>query len=368
MKVFRRLIRKGKSLIKLLDEKRVLSSLKKQPLISIIIVIDKFALGLNGTLDSIYNCGYTNYEIVIVNHHGMWNDFASKMEFSKIKYINNEGRNLDYPHDVGIKNSKGEYVIFINPGDLLKRAELTRSVRFAIKKDLDIIFGKVKLEGYENILAGKRKLFGVMKEVNILNYSESHENNNLNGKIFRKSLIINNGLEIGKGYFYEKLFLVNCYLKTLKVGLNTNILINSYKYFSDDYKSYRYLRIMDGFYYIYKSLFERFTKSTNEFERTFLANLFVSYLETVLMEYNVVLEHYYEVLNAEIQKYYIFLEENNFDLQAMEIKYGHIFELLRNNDLTSFEQEVISLSSKMGYPNKRYEARKAREEKKNRNK
>ena len=93
----------------------------EKPLVSIIILNYNAGDFLEECISSIESSNYDNYEIILVdnNSHDQ-SHLKCKKRFPKIKLIQNS-TNLGYceGNNVGIRNSKGEFIIILNPDTII---------------------------------------------------------------------------------------------------------------------------------------------------------------------------------------------------------------------------------------------------------
>lgn len=95
-------------------------------LISIIVPIYNVEKYLKSCLDSIVNQTYSNIEIILVNDCTKDNSMIIAQSYaqvdSRIKIINNkENVGLSETRNVGLRNSQGEYIIFVDSDDTVER-------------------------------------------------------------------------------------------------------------------------------------------------------------------------------------------------------------------------------------------------------
>ena len=91
------------------------------PLVSIIILNYNAGKLIEECLDSIYQSNYKNYEIIVVDNNSDDNSHIEcKNNFPLINLIENK-KNLGYceGNNVGIRNSKGKFVIILNPDTIV---------------------------------------------------------------------------------------------------------------------------------------------------------------------------------------------------------------------------------------------------------
>ncbi len=93
-----------------------------EPLVSIIILNYNAGKLIEECIYSIYQSNYNNYEIIVVDNNSKDNSHIEcKKKFPSINLINNK-KNLGYceGNNVGIRESKGEFIIILNPDTIVK--------------------------------------------------------------------------------------------------------------------------------------------------------------------------------------------------------------------------------------------------------
>ena len=93
----------------------------KNPLVSIIILNYNAGKLLKECIDSIFQSNYKKYEIILVDNNSNDNSHLEcKQKFQSINLIENK-KNLGYceGNNVGIRASKGEFVVVLNPDTIL---------------------------------------------------------------------------------------------------------------------------------------------------------------------------------------------------------------------------------------------------------
>ncbi len=90
---------------------------------SIIIPVYNTKKYLKRCIDSIINQDYQNYEIIIINDGSPDNSEEILKNYKnnpKIKIIKQTNHGLSYSRNVGIKKSKGDYIIFLDSDDFIE--------------------------------------------------------------------------------------------------------------------------------------------------------------------------------------------------------------------------------------------------------
>jgi glycosyltransferase involved in cell wall biosynthesis len=118
-------------------------------LITIIIPCFNYGKFLPFTLDSIIQQTYPNWECIIVNDGSTDNTEAVAQEYTirdnRIKYVFQVNSGLSAARNTGIKESKGEYLQFIDADDLIEPKKLEEQINFFKEKpSYDIIYGSVR--------------------------------------------------------------------------------------------------------------------------------------------------------------------------------------------------------------------------------
>jgi len=107
-----------------------------KPLVSVIIPIYNAELYLRETLESVCNQTYKSLEILLINHHSTKKDISIISSFedtdNRIKVINldmNKGGPA-YPRNIGIENSTGRYLSFLDADDVWSVDKIEKQIKF----------------------------------------------------------------------------------------------------------------------------------------------------------------------------------------------------------------------------------------------
>ncbi|OGD04762.1 hypothetical protein A3D85_03480 [Candidatus Amesbacteria bacterium RIFCSPHIGHO2_02_FULL_47_9] len=101
------------------------------PLISVIIVSWNVADSLKRCLDSVFTTKYSNLEIIVIDNASTDNSLKIAKSFSQTNVIANT-KNLGFPKSVniGLRQSRGDYILLLNPDTRLPKDFFTRSLEF----------------------------------------------------------------------------------------------------------------------------------------------------------------------------------------------------------------------------------------------
>lgn len=92
-----------------------------QPLISIVVPLYNKATSINNTVNSVLSQIYKNFELVIIND-GSTDDslkIVSSIQDSRIRIINKQNEGVSRTRNRGIKEAKGEYILFLDADDYI---------------------------------------------------------------------------------------------------------------------------------------------------------------------------------------------------------------------------------------------------------
>jgi len=125
----------------------ILNSMKKNKKLSIVIVSYNSKENLENCIESIYDKigDFIDWEVVIVNNDKKENLSKMKVDFTKIKIINHK-KNVGFGAgmNLGIKNSKGEFLLILNPDTEIKTDNIDQIIkRFESEKMIGIIGGGI---------------------------------------------------------------------------------------------------------------------------------------------------------------------------------------------------------------------------------
>ena len=126
--------------------------------LSVIIPVYNTGKYLRKCLDSILKEKIKDMEIIIINDGSSDNSIDIIKEYkekykSKIVYFDKENEGQGTARNLGIKNSKGDYLCFIDSDDYINEGTLETALDIALKEDLDILYWNIDWV-YED---GKRK-------------------------------------------------------------------------------------------------------------------------------------------------------------------------------------------------------------------
>lgn len=201
-------------------------------LISVVIPVYKVEKYLGKCLDSIINQTYKNLEIIVVNDGSPDNCSKIIEEYSKkdkrIKVINKVNGGLSDARNVGIENSNGKYISFVDSDDYVSKYYFETLYNNLNKYNCEIsICNQIIFEEKDTIVdkinSEDIKIYNSTEALKLMLYQKKI-NNSAWGKLYLKSLF--EKVRYPKGKIYEDI------PTTYKTFLNSEkICVSSCKYY-----------------------------------------------------------------------------------------------------------------------------------------
>lgn len=125
-------------------------------LISVIVPVYNVEKYIRGCIDSIIGQTYNNLEIIIVNDGSL--DESGKIcdeylkKDNRIKVIHKENSGVSSARNIGIKNSTGKWIAFVDSDDWIEKNYFEELLKVAIENDAEVV-----LCGYNRITANKKE-------------------------------------------------------------------------------------------------------------------------------------------------------------------------------------------------------------------
>lgn len=207
--------------------------------LSIIIPCYNVAPYLPSTLDSILieqGKNIDRFEILLINDGSKDNTLQVIKEYQKkypntIKYFDIENHGVGYARNIGIENSTGDYIYFIDGDDTIQKNVLNEWLDFTIKNTLDISFG-----GFQEKLESTNKISRINQNV----YNGIHKGSEVlsdkllkniwictGNAIYRSDLIKQNGIRYTLNKYGEDAeFIGKCLVCSTKAASINKIVLS----------------------------------------------------------------------------------------------------------------------------------------------
>ena len=326
-----------------------------EPKISLIIPLYYYQNNYNiiNFYMSIYNQSLTDIEIIFINYSGA-ETYQTKLikllmeKDNRIIYITNENKIQEYyPKKKGILSSKGEYILIIEPDDLLLNNILEKSYITAKKNNIDILQYYIMVGNYKNNRLWKNIKCnnGIINSPKIEKFFFNCRYFNLLDKLIKREIFLDSFQDMSSFYdideFYELIdddlafFALTKKAKSYgffeEVGYFRNLTTSSstgHYYFSNMNKKWN-----DMFYKLFKAMifFDEKTKN-NRIEKRWVFKFFLDKI------------YPYRNKLIYVDKYFLFIKDViDYFLKCNFFTKGEKEKLLKFNDM------LIDIKTRLGY-------------------
>ena len=118
-------------------------SQQPKPIISIILPVYNTSIYLEECLNSIYNQSFKNYELICIDDGSSDNSYEILKKYEKIitncKVIYQDNQGVANARNVGLKNVKGDYIIFIDSDDYIEYNYLEKLYNESCNTGSDVV-------------------------------------------------------------------------------------------------------------------------------------------------------------------------------------------------------------------------------------
>lgn len=207
----------------------------KEELISVIIPIYKVEKYLKKCVDSIIDQSYTNLEIILVDDGSpddcgkICDQYAEKD--SRIKVIHKENGGVSQARNIGIDNTNGKYVVFIDADDYIKNNYIQKLYEQCVFYKSDIgICGKYLVQEDGTIVDKSKSIKKVMNKEEALKelLDEKYIFTTLWDKMYKKEVLkkckFDENKKIGEDFDY----LYQAILNSDTISINTEDILYYY--------------------------------------------------------------------------------------------------------------------------------------------
>ncbi|MGH7890213.1 MAG: glycosyltransferase, partial [Thermodesulfobacteriota bacterium] len=117
----------------------------KKSLISCIVPVFNGERYLRESLESILGQTYRNFEVIVVDDGSTDGTAALVKDFENIRYFSQPNKGTSSARNLGLSESQGEFVAFLDADDLWHKEKLEKQMaRFQIRPELDYCITHVK--------------------------------------------------------------------------------------------------------------------------------------------------------------------------------------------------------------------------------
>ena len=236
--------------------------MKKNEIVSIIVPAYNAERTINRCIDSILKQSYGNLEIIIINDGSKDSTEEKCMKYikiKKIKYIRINNSGVSNARNIGIENSTGTYIMFVDSDDYIEKNMVER-LYDNINENVDLVICSKNLITVNEKISEKIDIASfTLKKENIIQLYRAKILNPPYCKLYRseiiksKSIRFDISISIGEDLLFNILYLKNI-TKDIKI-LNENLY--NYEKINKNSLSVRY----------YSNMLEMKKKITDELKR-----------------------------------------------------------------------------------------------------
>ena len=268
--------------------------------VSVIIPIYNVEKYLKKCLDSVIHQTLNEIEIICIDDCSTDDSLLIIEEYAKIdsrlKIIkNNVNKGVSASRNLGIQESKGEYIAFLDSDDFIDETAYEKAFNIAHKLDLDCLLFKTKvLDNRTGEISDKTPYFALDCFENfdkeIFNHTDTKKftcdiNVQLGSKLFKREFIINKKLFFPQRKIFEdEDFFYNIYLRANRISL-----LPEYLYY---YRRFRKGSIMENKHKRFLDLLDTVGElrkifiKTNNFDEEYKNSFYKKYISLILYRFN----------------------------------------------------------------------------------
>lgn len=199
------------------------------PKFSVIVPVYNSEKYLKKCLDSIMGQTYKDFEVIVVND-GSTDNSSNIIKKYNVKLINQDNSGVSVARNNGIKNSKGEYFIFVDSDDYIEK-DLLKKINESLDNNPDIVRYQTKeIYNNESHEYHEQEFIGKNGEEAFKSIIESHFIDAICLYSIKRDYFLKNKFQFKKGLYHEDFGLIPIMIFKSKV-------VNSI-----DYCGYNYVK------------------------------------------------------------------------------------------------------------------------------
>ncbi|MDN6627131.1 MAG: glycosyltransferase, partial [Pisciglobus halotolerans] len=175
---------------------------------------------------------FTDYEVILIDDESpdntgiIMDQYAEKYDNFHVIHKTNEG--ISVARNIGIKESRGRYIAFVDSDDLLSPSAYQQLVGTIEKTNSDIAVGGVKrFNSKKNVYSflHRKAILDGMNQTSILKHPELVYDTTVWNKVFKKSLLTDNDILFPEGVIYEDIpFTLEAHLNAKSIDIVDHIV------------------------------------------------------------------------------------------------------------------------------------------------
>lgn len=123
-------------------------------LVSIIIPCYNTGIFLPEAIQSVFNSGFEDYEIIVINDGSNEKetlDVLFSLDFPRLKVIHQENEGLGSARNTGVQNSSGEFLFFLDSDNRVRNGYFEKALyQFSKDESLGVVYAKAHFFGESN--------------------------------------------------------------------------------------------------------------------------------------------------------------------------------------------------------------------------
>ncbi|GAB6168214.1 glycosyltransferase [Clostridium carnis] len=210
--------------------------------VTIILPIYNVEKYLEECLNSILQQTLNDYEVVAINDGSTDKSLeillSYKDKFQRIKIINQENSGLSASRNIGINNAEGDYILFLDSDDMLRKDAIETLYKLANENNLDlVVYDGFRIDEINNKEDKKKYCREKIFKNNVLNKDEYFKGTIKKGMLhsqfhfYKREFLNKNNLRFREGLLHEdELFSMTSYEYLNTVGYcNKQLYIRRYR-------------------------------------------------------------------------------------------------------------------------------------------
>src|SRR5919112_6190031 len=126
------------------------------PLVTVVIPCYNQAHFLGEAIESVLSQSYRNFEIIVVDDGSTDETSEVASRYEEVRLIRQENRGLSGARNTGIRDSQGEFLVFLDADDKLLPGALEAGLRcFEAHPECEFVFGDFRYIGIDGAPLGK---------------------------------------------------------------------------------------------------------------------------------------------------------------------------------------------------------------------
>ena len=317
--------------------------MKSNVKISVIIPVYNSGKYIVKCLDSIKNQSINDYEIVIINDGSTDNSGEIIQNYIKnnkdinIDYYEITNHGVSYARNIGIDNSKSDYIMFVDSDDYLPNDAIEKMIEGIKDNSFDIVCGNysvVDINGKE-ISRTRNNCEEIDDDGLLIKCLEDEEVCFSScAKIYRREFIGQLRFEEGKKCNEDSFFVFQCATKKPKVKIIEDVIYKYVKNMESSSNSYFSEKYLDILYFakkkteIISALFSEYVQYNNDILLRAYINLLINLSKTKDKKYREITKESIAFIKNNSKNYQAKTKTENIIIKVVKYNMYYVFQFL----------------------------------------